>query len=305
MAKNVFRAADVQYVRQYFNLKGSDVGPQELLVEQEAVEQPVQYSGPSADELRLEAEQMRANLEEQRNALREAAEREAQDIVTAARTEADTLLENAREEARIVEKSADEKVENLLADVKKQAEEIIAAAETRAAESEAAGLAKGLEEGRSKGYDEGRAEMERLVGRLHTIVAKILARRREILNGAEQQVVQLVLLVARKVIKVVSAEHEGIVRHNIVAALRKLRAKSDIIVRVNIEDLQIATQNKKEFIALAEKVGNITIAEDSTIARGGCIIETDIGEIDARIDSQLRLIEDRIKELVPFGSGAI
>jgi flagellar assembly protein FliH len=44
--------------------------------------------------------------------------------------------------------------------------------------------------------------------------------------------------------------------------------------------------------------------EDSTVDRGGCIIETDFGEIDARIAAQLREIEDRILELAPIQQAA-
>jgi flagellar assembly protein FliH len=49
-------------------------------------------------------------------------------------------------------------------------------------------------------------------------------------------------------------------------------------------------------------VGNITVAEDSSVDVGGAIIETDFGQIDARISSQLREIEDRITELAPIKS---
>jgi flagellar assembly protein FliH len=51
---------------------------------------------------------------------------------------------------------------------------------------------------------------------------------------------------------------------------------------------------------MAERVTSITIAEDSTVDVGGCIIETDFGEIDARIATQHREIEDRILELTPI-----
>ena len=310
MARNVFRAAEVDYQRQYFNLKGSDVvlpldvalEPQPLepqLVEPLQPDPMAQHNGPSVDDLQREAERLEARMEEKRREMYANAEREAEEIVARARSEAGELVKKAHEEARVVRESAEENVEGLLVNVKKQGEEIITAAEEHAADQEVAAAAKGVEEGRTRGYQDGRAEMERLIGRLHTIIAKILARRREILNSAEQQVVQLVLLVARKVVKVVSAEYDGVVRHNIAAALRKLRTNADIVIRVNTEDLELTTQNKKEFIALAEKVGNITIAEDSSIARGGCIIETDIGEIDARIDSQLRAIEDRIMDQIP------
>ena len=47
---------------------------------------------------------------------------------------------------------------------------------------------------------------------------------------------------------------------------------------------------------------SITFKEDSSVERGGCIIETDFGQIDARISSQLHEIEERIIELMPIRS---
>ena len=51
---------------------------------------------------------------------------------------------------------------------------------------------------------------------------------------------------------------------------------------------------------MVEGVKSIKILEDSTVDRGGCIIETDFGSLDARISSQLHEIEERILELIPI-----
>jgi flagellar assembly protein FliH len=40
--------------------------------------------------------------------------------------------------------------------------------------------------------------------------------------------------------------------------------------------------------------------EDSSVDRGGCIVETDFGAIDARISSQLTELEQRILEISPI-----
>lgn len=40
--------------------------------------------------------------------------------------------------------------------------------------------------------------------------------------------------------------------------------------------------------------------EDSTVEKGGCIVETDFGAIDARISSQLTEVENRVMEISPI-----
>jgi flagellar assembly protein FliH len=51
---------------------------------------------------------------------------------------------------------------------------------------------------------------------------------------------------------------------------------------------------------MMEGVKGIQVQEDSTVDSGGCIIETDFGEIDARISSQLAELEARILEISPI-----
>jgi flagellar assembly protein FliH len=53
---------------------------------------------------------------------------------------------------------------------------------------------------------------------------------------------------------------------------------------------------------MVENVKSVTVLEDSSVDRGGCIIETDFGQIDARISSQLHEIEEKIVELAPIRS---
>jgi len=51
---------------------------------------------------------------------------------------------------------------------------------------------------------------------------------------------------------------------------------------------------------MVENIKGITVMEDATIERGGCIIETDFGHIDAKISSQMHEIEEKIQDLVPI-----
>ena len=87
---------------------------------------------------------------------------------------------------------------------------------------------------------------------------------------------------------------------NIQQALRKLKTKADVVVRVNMADLELTSSHIKDFVQMAENARSLTVVEDTTIDRGGCVIETDFGEIDARISSQLSELEDRILEVSPI-----
>ena len=127
----------------------------------------------------------------------------------------------------------------------------------------------------------------------------IINKRTSIFIEAEQQIISLVLSIARKVIKVLSENQKNVVINNVIHSLKKLSTRKNIAIRVNLADLELTTQYKEKFIKIAE-TDNIKILEDTTVDKGGCIIETDFGTLDARISSQLHEIEDRVQEMVPL-----
>lgn len=73
-------------------------------------------------------------------------------------------------------------------------------------------------------------------------------------------------------------------------------------MRVNLEDVKLTTAHINEFIQHVENVKGITVLEDSTVEKGGCVVETDFGSIDARISSQLTELENKILEISPLKS---
>jgi flagellar assembly protein FliH len=135
---------------------------------------------------------------------------------------------------------------------------------------------------------------------LHVILEKTLEKRQEILDETEQQIVELVLLIARKVVKVISETQRNVVMQNILQSLRRVKGRGDVTIRVNLADVQLTSEHAKEFMDSVESIKNITVAEDSSVEKGGCIIETDFGAIDARISSQLNELEQKILEISPI-----
>ncbi len=299
MAKTVFRPGEIVALQSTLVLgKGADAAEEEA----EELEEPVEpaYEGPTADELRREAEAFKAEWEREREAMVAAARGEAEAIVKEAEAAAFEEVRRKTNQAQKIKQEADEAAARLGAEAERRVAELEAAAAARidAAVREAA--KKGRDEGREEGFREGRAEVQRLVDRLHVILERAVDKRSQILDEAEAQVVELVLLVSKKVVKVISENQKSVVVQNIAQALRKLKTKSDVVIRVNLSDLQLATDHVKDFVEMAENAKRVTVVEDTTVDRGGCVIETDFGEIDARISSQLHELEEKILEVAPI-----
>jgi flagellar assembly protein FliH len=268
--------------------------------EQEDLPEIPEFTGPTADDLRREAELFKARWGEEREGMIREARDQADGIVAEARRAALEETGRAAEEARGIKKQAEEDAEKLLAQANQRAAEIEGSAQAAFEKERAEAADAGFKEGREAGYAEGEAEANRLIERLQTMLERARSRREEILAETEQQIVDLALLIARKVIKIISETQKEVVKANVAEALRKVKDRGDIIIRVNLADLKLATEHVNNFIQKMEGAKGIQVAEDSTVDPGGCIIETDFGEIDARISSQLAELEDKIRDISPI-----
>jgi flagellar assembly protein FliH len=261
-----------------------------------------EYNGPTADDLRREAEMFKSQWEAEKERMIASAKSEAESIVEDAQKAAFAEVKRKTDESQVIKEQAEEEAERILADARVKAGEIEnEVRQSLAAESKEA-RDKGTEEGRESGYAEGKAEVERLIERTQVVLERAQDKRGEILSETEKEIIDLVLLITRKVIKVISENQRDIIISNVIQALRKVKAKGNVIIRVNLADLKLATEHKQDFIQQMEGVKSIQVVEDSSVDSGGCIIETDFGEIDARISSQLAEMESKILEISPMRS---
>ncbi|MDR2404120.1 MAG: flagellar assembly protein FliH [Spirochaetaceae bacterium] len=304
MAKAVFRPGEIILSDTKVILDSPQAYAELPLVPQEetaeAHEIPEEYTGPTADDLRREAELFKSQWNVEREAMIRSARVEAERIIKEAEEEAARENRRKAEEAETIKPRAEAEAERIIAEARVKAEEIGAGAQAAFDAGRAEAIEQGRLAGREEGFNEGKAEADRLIERIHRVLERAQNKREEILAETEQQIIDLVLLITRKVVKIISENQRDVVISNIVQALRKVKGRGAIFIRVNLADLKLSTEHTKNFIQLAEGAGNIQIVEDSTVDPGGCIIETDFGEIDARISSQLAELETRILAMSPL-----
>lgn len=296
MAKTVFRPNEIKAKPGEVTLKLiHDYSPVE-----EVEEAPVEeYTGPTPDDLRREAEAFKAGWEIEKKRMLEIAQASADDIVKKAEEAAFAEVKRQTDQAQIIKSDAEQAASKIIEDAKLEAERIIQEANVEKENIKATAHQDGYKEGHEQGFIEGQNEVNRLVERVHKIVESVMVRREEILCETEQQIVELVLLMTRKVVKIISENQKTVVLSNVLAALKKIRTRGNITLRVNTEDLKLTTAHVDEFIKRIENVNGISVIEDSAVDKGGCIVETDFGAIDARISSQLAELESKIMEISP------
>ena len=266
--------------------------------EEDEVQEEV-YNGPTAEDLRKEAEAFRAGWEIEKKRMLEQAQASADEIVKKAEDAAFSEVKRQTDQAQVIKADAEKEAEAIIAKAHQDAQDIISQAHVEEAEIKDKAYHEGFQQGNEDGFQAGKDEVNHLVERLHKITEALLVRREEILKETEQQIVDLVILMTRKIVKIISENQRGVVLSNVLAALKKVKTRGNVLIRVNLDDFKTTTEHKTEFIKRVENVQGITVIEDSSVDKGGCIVETDFGAIDARISSQLGELENKILEISP------
>ncbi|HMZ36945.1 MAG TPA: flagellar assembly protein FliH [Leptospiraceae bacterium] len=259
-----------------------------------------QYHGPTIEEIEAELERYRKETEEKIQKMLEEAHERARAIEEEGKSVAFNLIQESKEKAEREEETARVNAEQLVERAKLEVERLIKEADMRVNEIEHEAYTKGYDAGREVGFKRGQSEVRRLIDRIGTIVGQAIDVREEIIAASEKQMVDMILMVARKVIKDEVAERKEVVLNNIREALKRIKDRDRVDIRVNFADLELTTAHKDELIKMMESLRKVNIYEDSRIDRGGCIIETDVGSIDARISTQLKEIEEAIRNAQPM-----
>lgn len=290
MAEKVFQAANV------YNMNTKVFVPPPK-IERPKLELEEEYSGPTSEEIEEENKKRLHQAEEEALSIIEEAKEEAERIVKEAESGSFDYVKSATEKAKASDEEARIKISKFKIEQEETLQKYIQEKKEVLKKEYEETKDKAYQEGYNAGYEKGRSEIERLITRLHTLIEGAIDKRDTIIDDAETQIIRIILLIARKVVKSISEEQKSVVVANIKSALEKIKGKTEIIIRVNTEDLELTTEHKEEFIQRFEELRHVTILEDTRIDKGGCIIETDFGSVDARIATQLQEIEEKIREL--------
>jgi len=125
--------------------------------------------------------------------------------------------------------------------------------------------------------------------------------RKELILRSSDDMLRLVIAVARRVILAeVESKPETILKV-IQKALQTAIRSDEFRVRIHPDDLAVATENRPMFVASVSGLQNLVIEADAGIERGGCMVESELGEVDATIDSQLDEIHKHLQNSLDSG----
>jgi flagellar assembly protein FliH len=303
LARKIFKASEIKKISSKVLIAPPHIKKKEpetvehIKEEHAAKEEEIQ---PTLEEMGLAVEEEKNKLLEEAKKLKEESEKEAARIKEEAEQTAFKVMQKQSTEARKAKEDAEAEAERIVKEAEEKAKSIEEQSKKKAIAYITEMRKKAFDEGREEGFKKGEEEVNRLIERLHVILNAAIDKRKDIIASTERQLIDLVLLISKKVIKVISEKARAVVIANVKEALKKVGTDTEVIIKVNTVDLEITTKHKQSFISQIETLKRVRIEEDSRIDPGGCIIETSFGDIDARIQRQLALIDERIRELLPI-----
>jgi len=119
--------------------------------------------------------------------------------------------------------------------------------------------------------------------------------RQDIFNSSEKQIIELVFSILKK-ITFGNINDETSIITLIEKAIDYCSSKGQINIHLSPKHAEIINYKKSSMEIFKGRQEIINIVADSKIIEGGCLIETSMGMIDAKLENQLAEIEKQFKE---------
>jgi flagellar biosynthesis/type III secretory pathway protein FliH len=188
----------------------------------------------------------------------EEARRKAQQMVTEAQAEARHLIEEIRLHANMAQKEATE---------------------------------RGIEEGREEGRRQGREEFARMMEHARDLYQQTIREREKLLTSAETELARLAIKVAEKIIGQEIRSSGEVIMGVVRQALTGIKDREEVLIRVSPDDYHIVNEDRTALARMVEGLKSFELVVDSKVEAGGCVIETNLGNVDARLVTQLAAID--------------
>jgi flagellar assembly protein FliH len=142
-------------------------------------------------------------------------------------------------------------------------------------------------------------ESERLRRLVQRVVERLLGERQNAVQAARAQIVELAMAIAERVVRTAVSLDHSIAERAAAEALTHVHGRERVCVRLNPGDLQYLRDS--DAVAGLAQIERLELVEDEDVAAGGCVVETEMGSIDGRIETQLGQVEQSLLQALKTG----
>ncbi|GBU21451.1 flagellar assembly protein FliH [Fibrobacteres bacterium R8-0-B4] len=162
------------------------------------------------------------------------------------------------------------------------------------------GKAEGFAAGEKSGYDKAKAGFDAEIAKHKDQMSKYLKQledsKKTMINGLEHILLRFCVELTKKIISCELETNKEMINATIKRALALIADRENLLIRVSPGDMETASGNKDFLSSVTERLENVKIEEDARIGKGGCIIESNSGLVDARLGVQLEEVEALVEK---------
>ena len=155
-------------------------------------------------------------------------------------------------------------------------------------------LKERYEEGFKDGYNNASTEIENIYKEKFIKKVdefnKILKTIDEKIAGYDGEFENLVLKLSFEIAQKITRreiQKDSIIEEVLKESLKKILGANSVIIKIHPEDYKILNEDINKKIFFDESFSKIKFEQDDRIEQGGCVVETEIGNVDGRISSQI------------------
>ena len=172
--------------------------------------------------------------------------------------------------------------------------------EARFAALERDAFAKGYAQGERAGVEAGNRRGDAMLRRLGETLDELASLRQTLLRQSERQLVQLALALAKRIVRREIAADDELFTALARVALDRLGDARQATIRLHPDDHgRLAGKGVEQWAA-----AHVTVVADPSVSRGGCLVESPFGFVDATIDAQFQELAQAMLDGEGDGAGA-
>jgi flagellar assembly protein FliH len=150
-------------------------------------------------------------------------------------------------------------------------------------EAKEQGFYEGLEAGKKEAFDRLASEFEMI----KNFIAELNNYKKSILEGLEDEILEVSIAVAEKIVREKVDKNEDYILKSLHFILMTIPQIRKLIIYLNPEDYQAINIKKGQLDDIFNRYEEVKIVDDKRVERGGVVVETENGNIDAQISSQI------------------
>ncbi len=181
-----------------------------------------------------------------------------------------------------------------LEEARKEAEALIREAKSRKEAIEMEAYNSGMDKGQAEGRKMAVKKIEPLFDTFRNALDELTSMRKSIIETHQDQLMEIILLITEKIIHRSIQLSPDIILETVRSAADHLTETDEIRLRLHPSDFEYIREIENILGRKLSGKKSIQVAEDAAIDRGGIVIHTEFGEIDATIRSQIDHMKDML-----------